>query len=46
MAVILRELEIIYWNLFDNYKYMNFLYYLEMGLLRKYAYERIKKEGI
>lgn len=43
MAIILRELEITYWYFFEPDKHKDFLYYLEIGLLRKYAYERVKQ---
>lgn len=42
MAIILREIEITYWYFFEPDKHTEFLHYLEIGLLRKYAYERIK----
>jgi len=43
MNIILREIEITYWYFFEPYKHTEFLYYLEMGLLRQYAYEKCKK---
>ena len=42
MAVILREIEITYWYFFEPDKHREFLQYLEMGVLRKYAYEKCK----
>ena len=43
MEIIKRELEIAYWYFFEPDKHKEFLYYLEMGLIRKYAYERVKQ---
>lgn len=41
--MILRETEITYWYFFEPDKYTEFLHYLEIGLLSKYAYEKCKK---
>lgn len=43
MEIIKREIEITFWYFFQNEKHEEFLHYLEIGLLRKYAYERVKQ---
>jgi hypothetical protein len=41
---IVQEFGIIYWFLFDEYRYESYMYWLEVGLKPKYAYEKAKNK--
>lgn len=43
METIKMELEIFYWFITSSWYYVNFQYYIEMGLQRKYAYLKAKQ---